>query len=387
MKIIEDIKKCTGCYACFNKCPVSAISMQKDGEGFLYPEIDNCKCIKCGLCQKICPCNNPAGVSENSAVFAGYRNDREKRIKSASGGVFAAIAEYVLSHNGVVFGAAFDENWVLRHICADNEKDLQKLLGSKYVQSIIGNTFSQAEAYLRNGTIVLYSGTPCQIQGLKKYLGKEYENLITIDFFCHGVPSPGVWSEYLDCLCSGKTLVKFTQKDKTAKIHNALVFEFSDNSKLTEKYEENLFMKGFNANLYLRPSCFSCSFKGIERCSDITLGDFWDAEKRHQDFVDEFGASAVVIHSSKGHDILDKIRDSLTVAETDFDEIIGENVCFVSSVKLDDKREKFYKIKDKIGLFPAIRKLTRKRAGEKAVNAYHNLRHLLWCIKNKFARK
>lgn len=387
---ITDKSKCNGCHACKQICSKHAIDMVEDDEGFLYPNIEYEKCIDCGLCEKICPEINKSRVSQNVQFYAAYRNDLTRRIKSASGGIFALIAEFILSQNGVVFGAAFDDKWVLKHTYIESKDNLECLLGSKYVQSKIGDSFAQAETFLKSGRQVLFCGTPCQIQGLKKYLMKEYINLFTIDLFCHGVPSPSVWQEYVESIQNNKKLVRFTQRDKSNGINNApLLFEFDDGSVKKEKYSKNIFIKGFINNLYLRPSCYHCNFKGINRCSDITLGDFWGLEKFHPDFGDDFGVSAVLIHSVSGSYLFDSIKGRITYIESSKSEVTSENPCLTDSVEIDQRRETFFSLYKNKGLEmdKIVNTLTKEKKSDLVIRffneTYHNIRHVLWVIKNK----
>lgn len=194
---IKDKKACCGCGACVQRCPKQCITLHEDSEGFLYPVADASVCINCGLCEKVCPVINQHTAHEPLQTFAAKNPNEAVRAASSSGGVFTMLAERVIKSGGVVFGAAFDQQWKVVHTCATTIGGLQKFRGSKYLQSQTNNTFKEAEAYLKQGRQVLYSGTPCQVAGLKRYLRKDYDNLLTLDFICHGVPSPGVFRTYL----------------------------------------------------------------------------------------------------------------------------------------------------------------------------------------------
>lgn len=194
---ITDKRDCCGCNSCVQRCPKSCIRMREDDEGFLYPEVDESVCIDCGLCEKVCPVIHQARENRPIVVCAAKNKSEEIRYQSSSGGVFTALANEIIREGGVVFGAGFDENWEVKHDCTETVEGLSAFRGSKYVQSRIGDSFKKAEQFLKIGRTVLFSGTPCQIAGLKRFLRKEYDNLLTVDFICHGVPSPGVWREYL----------------------------------------------------------------------------------------------------------------------------------------------------------------------------------------------
>ena len=194
---IKEKSSCCGCEACVQCCPKQCLTMHEDCEGFLYPQVDESSCIDCGLCEKVCPVIHQNASQEPLSSYIAINPNEEIRLKSSSGGIFTLLAEKIIAEGGVVFGARFDENWDVVHAWTDTIEGLAPLCGSKYVQSRIGNTYNEAKDFLKQGRKVLFSGTPCQIAGLKKFLRKEYANLLTVDFICHGVPSPGVWRRYL----------------------------------------------------------------------------------------------------------------------------------------------------------------------------------------------
>lgn len=194
---IRNKRDCCGCNACVQKCPQQCIGQSEDAEGFIYPQVDKARCVGCGLCEKVCPVINQNPKSKPLKVMAGRNGNEEIRMVSSSGGAFTLLAGEIIGRGGVVFGARFDENWNVVHSYTECTDGLAAFRGSKYVQSRIGETFSQAEKFLKQGREVLFTGTPCQIAGLRRFLGKEYDNLLSMDIVCHGVPSPGVWKEYL----------------------------------------------------------------------------------------------------------------------------------------------------------------------------------------------
>lgn len=296
-------KDCCGCSACVQKCPKQCISLKEDNEGFLYPQVNQQECISCGICKKVCPIINPNEKRTPLQIYAAINKNEEIRRQSSSGGIFTLLSEEILKEGGVVFGARFDENWEVKHDYTENVKGLVNFRGSKYVQSRIEDNYKKVETFLKQGRKVLFSGTPCQIAGLKRFLSKEYDNLLTVDFICHGVPSPKVWRLYLyetyrkiikrggkhtaSSILSnseGKSQIEdicFRNKDLGWKRYSFfLKLKLTDikgkrnTAELFEPYSENIFMKGFLSDLYLRPSCYQCTARSGKSGSDITIADF-----------------------------------------------------------------------------------------------------------------
>lgn len=322
---IKEKKNCCGCNACVQVCPKQCISMKEDREGFLYPEVDKDICVDCHLCEKVCPVLNQGKERKPLKVYAAKNKDEEIRRQSSSGGIFTLLAEQVIDEGGVVFGARFNENWEVVHSYTETKEGLAAFRGSKYVQSRIGDNYKKAEEFLKSGRKVLFSGTPCQIAGLNLYLRKEYENLLTVDFICHGVPSPGVWREYLKeeiaRQCDGKNSVlshpiekekirvkgiSFRDKKLGWKKYSfVLTLSVPDghgveNTVLpSEPLNKNLFLRGFLADLYLRPSCYACPAKCLKSGSDVTIGDFWGIEKVMPEMDDDKGVSVVMMNRDR----------------------------------------------------------------------------------------
>ena len=284
-------------------------------------------------------------------AYAAFCLDKNIRNKSSSGGIFYPLAKGIIKNNGVVFGAMFGKDWKIVHGYAETLKDIEAFLGSKYVQSNIGNMFIKAKEFLESGRTVLFSGTPCQIYGLKSYLRKEYRNLYTIDLICHGVSSPKIWSDYLKEQSKEKVISKINFRDKTTGWRNFSVnINFSDDSVYRKSHLEETYFKGFMEDIYLRPSCYECKFKGIDRISDITLSDFWGVEKvKLPDFFvreAEKGISAVIIHSESGKTMWEMISSELQAAEVSVETIVKYNQNAVLSVKRPKKRKSFFRYND-----------------------------------------
>ncbi len=346
MQEVTDKKLCSGCHACYSVCPKRCISMKADSEGFCYPNIDESKCIDCGMCKRVCPILNKH-IGNNGQAYACINKDENIRMHSSSGGVFTLIAEYVINCGGVVFGAAFDDELNVCHTDIKSSEGLEKLRGSKYLQSKIGDTYKKAKEYLIKGRTVLFTGTPCQISGLKTYLGKDYDNLITQDLICHGAPSPKVWQNYLQYQ-SGKfnedisfeRLPCFRSKVNGWKLFS-MVIEFNNRIKYIETLNKDAYMKAFLKDLILRPSCYNCHSKSLERESDITLADFWGVEKLLPEMFDDKGTSLVFINSLKGKKIFESISDKMIYRTADIDEAVKYNPAAYKSCAMNKKRDKF----------------------------------------------
>ena len=338
-------KGCCGCTACMHVCPVKCIAMHEDEEGFLYPAIEKEKCIHCHKCEKVCPIRNTDNLNRKTETFVGYNRNEEIRKQSSSGGVFSVIAEWILEQDGVVFGAAFDENFEVHHIAVESKDELAKLRGSIYVQSRLENVYPEVKQYLEMDHKVLFTGTACQIAGLKKYLDKEYENLYTVDVLCHGVPSPKIWRMYLEEMKRQYNAliekVEFRNKETGWKNYSMNI-EFSNKQYFCVRYFNDKYMRMFLENIDLRPSCYSCHFKGFPRISDMTIGDSWGIEKYMPDMDDDKGTSIIFLHSLKGKRIFDLIKKNLIVREVRLDEVLSSTADSRKSVEMNPNRKKFW---------------------------------------------
>ena len=267
---------CCGCNACIQVCPKSCISRFIDSEGFWYPIVDKEACVNCGLCEKVCPELVDLVKSKAIKSYASISKNDNSRIDSSSGGVFFELASYIIARDGIVFGAKFIKDWSVAHDEADTLEKASCFRGSKYAQSDTGKTFQRVSEYLKSGILVLYSGSPCQVAGLKLFLRKEYPNLITVDFICHGVPSPLIWNQYLKSFGEPLNNIRHVSfRDKKAGWKKfSLTIEFLDKTH-SRTLDKDLYLRGFLKDLYLRPSCYSCSTKSGKSGSDITLGDYW----------------------------------------------------------------------------------------------------------------
>lgn len=295
-------KNCCGCGACFNTCPKGAISMQHNEEGFLVPVVSEEKCIDCGLCLKACPAVNEKRDNSNEPDCYAAQAPDEIREISSSGGIFTLLAEEILSRGGYVCGAAFREDWSVHHIIVDNKDDLAKLRGSKYVQSDTEKCYSEIRKLLKNGKQVLFSGTPCQVAGLYTFLGKkEYDTLYTVDIFCHGAPSPGVWKKYINESFSLDKIKSINFRDKSAIGWSCSHVAITDIG--GKKHVTNDYTKWFHQSIILRPSCESCRYSRLPRPADISLGDWWGISQVAPQLNDSKGLSNVLLNSFKGQEL------------------------------------------------------------------------------------
>lgn len=361
---------CCGCSACAQRCPKQCITMQTDNEGFLYPIADANICIECGLCEKVCPVINQNLPQKPIKAYAAYNKNEETRMQSSSGGIFTLLAEKIIDRNGVVFGVKFNEEWQAVFDYAETKEGIAPFRGSKYLQAIVGKAYKQAEEFLKNGREVLFSGTPCQIAGLKKFLRKEYENLLTVDIICHGVPSPKVWNMYLQETYSklmwnrpgGKNTVGSAKGGKYKSCIETISFrskitgwkKFSFLLKLnfsnydgkntgvfSETVEKNTYMRAFLSDTILRPSCYSCPAKQNKSNSDITIADFWGINLIDPYFDDDKGCGAIIINTQKGLTIY-PIQETIS-KEYHLQDIIKYNPAYNVSCKPHPNRTKFFK--------------------------------------------
>ena len=384
MIAITNKTNCSGCSACAQICPNNSITMQEDVEGFLYPKVNVQKCLSCGLCDKICPIINIAVQNTFETLsYAVINKDENVRKSSSSGGAFTALAEKIINDGGVVFGAMFDDKFNVVHRFTETVEGLEKFRGSKYVQSIIGDSYKKAKEFLDKDRSVLFTGTPCQIEGLYAYLGKEYKKLITQDIICHGVPSSIVWQTYIGSLkekySSDVSSVTFRSKETGWKSYSVEI-EFDNGKKHSKEYSKDLMMRVFLRDLCLRPSCYNCAFKKIKRVSDITLADFWGVEKVCPEMFDNKGTSLVIVNSQKGKNLFDDIKENFLIQKIALKDAIKYNQSMIVSANEPKKRNKFLK---------SVLKKNFEKTAEKYLKTpfLSKIRRLLSKIKNKLKKR
>ena len=305
---------CTGCAACASVCPTGSITMREDKEGFLQPHIDAKTCISCHKCEKTCPIVSPITIPTDfeTQAYAAINKDEAIRMRSSSGGMFHTLAKWTIEQGGVVFGARFNDQWEVVHDYTETLEGIEPFMRSKYVQSRIGDTFKQAKQFLEQGRQVLFVGTPCQIGGLKAYLHKEYDNLLMVDFICHGVPSPKIWKKYVEETVRGDKLLSFNFRDKSDGWNsNQCIIAATTTTITRAKLMDNPFFRGFRKEIYLRPSCYMCQFRTYHRISDFTIADFWGVDQRCPSMYDNKGTSIVFIHTQLAQNVFKDLSDGL----------------------------------------------------------------------------
>lgn len=354
--VLQDKTACTGCGACVSICPKGAIAMRADEEGFLYPAVDSAMCVGCDLCEKRCPSGHrPAETSP--LVLGAQHKDEAIRKASSSGGVFTALAKTMLAKGGVAFGAAFDPSLRVEHIGAFDETELKEMRGSKYVQSDAADAIANAAALLEREILVLFSGTPCQIAGLLAKVGKKHrERLLTVDFVCHGVPSPGVFASYIQSLEAerGKRVVAYTFRDKRHGWKDfSAVATFEDGSEHVGSQRDEPYLYGFLQNLYLRPSCTRCEhLRGRYHPSDITIADLWGAQEICPERDDDTGLSLVMANTKRGRAALEECSAMLTTFRTELKPMLRANPSIEVPAKAHEKRARFFAEYKKNGFDP-----------------------------------
>lgn len=395
---IIDKSKCCGCGACACICNVKAIKMESDEQGFLYPNIDLNKCVCCNKCNSVCPISNykEEDKSLHQSAYLLQHKDKEILLDSTSGGAFSAIAESVIDLGGVVFGAKYDSGFNVVHSYVDNKKDLKLFRNSKYVQSNLRDCFKTIKRFIFEKRYVLFSGTPCQIEGLLNFLGENSKWLITCDVVCHGVPSPIVWRTYIDSLNDQNiSNLRFRDKTKYGYLYSQFKIESLNNS--YEGIEQNIMLRAFFSEICNRPSCYSCKFKKRYRRSDFTIWDCFDVNEfcKTNLFKQNLGISRMIVHSTKGKSLLNDILEKCVFQEisvenaihydakemfesvkknSNYDEFWNSfiknhnqtiNTYFAPSLK-NKLEETIRKISYFLGIYPFIRKIYKKKFGNRS---------------------
>jgi len=338
-------KSCTGCSSCASICPTTAITMVKNDEGFLNPKVNYEKCINCGLCSKKCIAMNPTYSHSNEPACRAVIANDDIRKASSSGGMFTLVANYVIENHGYVCGAAFDDDFNVNHIIVDNKNDLSRIRGSKYYQSNIGDCYKKIKTLLQRNKMVLFSGMPCQVAGLYSYLGRDFDNLITIDILCHGMSSKKVFDKYKECNHGDKKLKELYFKAKEPwGWHAGVNAYFTDNSHYAQPLEKDPFYIAYLSSIAKNTACGECLFNHLPRQGDFTIGDFWGINAYDSTLNDNKGTSMVLLNSKKSETIFDKINHSAQrVEHVPLKYAIAGNHNIEHPYKLDAYRDFFFK--------------------------------------------
>jgi len=364
---IKDKADCCGCNACGDVCNKKAISFKTDNEGFWYPEVDKDKCNNCGLCEKVCPMLNTNELKTNDfekpLVFGAFAKDIVVRFDSTSGGLFSVLAQAVYKQKGYVGGAVYTENFDVKNYISNDKQDLKRLRSSKYLQSNAEGIYKEIKMLLQNGEKVLVCGSPCQMAALKKFLNKDYENLYIIDFLCRATNSPKVFHKYLDSLEAkyGSKIVAIKDKNKDKGWHSlARKITFENGEVYYGEGHVDDYRRGYHLNVYERPSCYQCRFKGLPRISDITLGDFWGLKAIDPAMDKDLGTSLVFVNSEKGKRLFESVKDKLEFKTYTLDQALPGNKTAISGGQLsypkDIDREKFFESLDQMPFDKAAEK-------------------------------
>lgn len=354
---IDKKADCCGCNACGDVCARQAISFKTDIEGFWYPVVDKQKCIGCGLCEKVCPVINVKELKKNDlqepVCYAAEHNNLEVIFDSTSGGLFSALAEIMYRSGGYVGGAIYNDDFSVRHFISAEKTDLPGLRSSKYLQSNLEGFYRQVKSLVAKGENVLVCGAPCQMAGLRAFLGKDYENLIIADFVCRGINSPKVVGKYLQSFEDryGSPVVYVKAKSKEygwRNLTNKVIL--ADGRHIYETKQENRFTKGYlSTNAFCRPSCYECRFKGFPRMADITLADFWGIEKIKPEMDKDLGTSMVMINSRKGLAYFERVKPRIKYIQVPFQSAVAGNPAILKPLgppKVD--RDQFFKDLDRM---------------------------------------
>ncbi len=342
---INTLEECCGCTACSQICPQKCIEMKKDVEGFLYPFTDYDKCVNCNLCNKVCPVINSRDSHPVIDSYASYVTDEKLRYESSSGGIFSALAERVLENKGIVCSVRMSADCRKAEFdIVNNSSDLAYLRGSKYMQTYPVHLFSRLKDSLEGGLPVLFCGTPCQVNGLKLYLGKEYNNLLAVDIICHGVPTSSLWKKYVDYIekQSGKVIKKINFRCKKYGWERfGLLGQFENEKFYFSEMSKDPYIQMFLCNLCLRPSCHDCKNKKF-RLADITIGDLWGINRFLPEFNDGKGVSAVIVRTERGQKFFEEIKKSVKRVLISYEDIIVQNSPEYTSVDRSEFREDFF---------------------------------------------
>ena len=381
------VADCTLCGGCINACPTDAIRLKKQYLDFCYPDIDANLCINCNKCELSCPILGEKSKPENGfpIAFAAQSKNDEVRIRSSSGGAFYEFADKMLKDGGYVCGAVFDEEFHVKHIVSNSKNDVYRMMGSKYAQSDMGYCYREIKDVLEKGHKVLFSGCPCQVAGMRTFLGKEYRNLLLVELICHGIPSDQMLQAYIRMQEKkyGAKLKRMEFRNKTKGWHNSAVrMEFENGKIYAEPMTIDAFMQGYFRGVSLKESCFSCQFRNFASGSDLTIGDFWGAEIEMSHIDDNKGLSVVISNSQKGTVFLEKTMTSCVPVK--MDNILKYNQALVRPFSIGEQRTVFYKYATEKGAEKAIEQFFYEKLLQKIKRkSRFTLRYVWYIVRGK----
>lgn len=352
--IMEDMIYCTGCRACEKVCASKAISMTKNEEGFLYPQIHEEICVDCGKCRRVCPGIIGVEYRQPMKEYAAVHKEKEVLMESSSGGVFTALADMIFEQGGVVAGCIWDKEFYAKQVLVSDRKELSQCRGSKYVQSDTGDTFPQVKKMLQQGVVVLYTGTPCQIAGLKNYLGQDYENLLTADFICHGVPSPELFVQNILWLekRKGSRILEYRFRSKIGSYQLGLYYYYyhvgAEKAESGSAVLDPYYFSFLNAKTY-RESCYQCYYAQEKRISDFTFGDYWSVEKFHPEIKSDRGASILLFNTEKSLTYQKRLEQYMVLFPSKLEWMKQVNYNLNQPAKRPDSRTGIYREIQKMG--------------------------------------
>ncbi len=360
--MIDRVKteQCYLCRACVTACPVNAISFAKQSRDFFYPLIDSSKCIECQHCEAVCPAlteQREIPAAKEHKAWIAWNPDRQKRLSSTSGGVFIALAEDMLARGGYVCGAVLDEAFQVRHIVSNRHEDMLRMMGSKYVQSDMTGIYEEIQALLKKNEAVLFSGCPCQVAALHRYLGTSYVNLLCVEVVCHGISSPLLWEQYMklrEQIHGGKLKSAEFRSKKNGWHESSVRLRFDNGKEYEEPYYRDAFAGSMVKNITLKESCYQCKFKEFVSGADMTMGDFWGANVEAPELDDNLGLSAVVTHTASAEAWLRALP--LNLKQYDLQIFLKYNSSMMESATVSPTRAEFYQTVEKKGYARAIRK-------------------------------
>ncbi|MCD6483203.1 MAG: Coenzyme F420 hydrogenase/dehydrogenase, beta subunit C-terminal domain [Candidatus Aenigmarchaeota archaeon] len=389
------VQKCLGCFGCFNACPYGAIEMVISEEGFYIPRVNKNKCTNCGICQKVCPIISTPSIDRfpKPIAYAAWSKNNKIRLTSSSGGIFSELANIIFEYDSVVYGVVWDERFHPVHVEAtkDEKEILEKIKGSKYVPSYVGDAYKKVVKNLSEGKKVLFVGTPCQIAALNNFVNHlkiDKSNLYTVDLVCSGVPSLIVWKTYLEYISKKmgeRNIVSVKFRDKSdGWSHRTIRIEFDDGYSYISPFLKDWFCWGFLSNQYLNSICYNCPFSKIPRQGDLTIGDFWGVPKK---LHDEKGVSVVLVNSKKGKELIEKMKKRVELVPVNFEEATKDNPRIIyGKFKKPKQRKELITIARKKGFKAVIRKLMFKRLKRAVFFLIRNPKQALYLLLFKVLR-